>query len=130
MCRELREYRAVYFAHRFVQTPSVEKRVAGNGSLKSVSSKYPSAAKAATEPGGAIDERCTSFGRDAQGRVHSDGGWQAREVGHQRPALCWLGNVSPQRLAREHEPVLRVSFDRLVGQLIQRSNDGGKTWEP
>src|SRR4051794_26349946 len=54
-------------------------------------------------------EQSSSIGRHEKRRVHFDGGWQAPELGRQRPALRGLGDVSSQRLARGSESHLRVA---------------------
>ena len=51
-------------------------------------------------------------------------------MGRQRPPLRGLGDLPPQRFARRPQPDLRLANQRLVRPNIQRSNDGGKTWEP
>ena len=60
------------------------------------------------------DERSTGSGGHAQGRVRSDVGRQAREVGCQRPAFCGLGNLSREGIAGGSEPAVCVAIQRLV----------------
>ena len=76
------------------------------------------------------DEQRTSTGRHAQGRVRADVGRQTREVGRQRSALRRLGDLSRQGLARGSRTLYASQSSGWFGQVIQRSNDGGKTWEP
>ena len=47
-----------------------------------------------------------------------------------RPALRGLGDLPPEGVARGPEPDLRVAVELWFGQVIQRSDDGGATWEP
>ncbi len=49
-----------------------------------------------------------------KGRIHPDGGWQAPELGGQRPTLRGLGDISSQRFACRSESHLRVTDKRLV----------------
>ena len=59
----------------------------------------------------------------------SDG--KRERVGRQRPALRGLGDLPPQGLAgRSRTGSTRRSRSGWFGQMIQRSDDGGKTWEP
>ena len=51
-------------------------------------------------------------------------------MGGQRPALRRLGGLSPQGLARRSQSHLCAPSTGWFGQVIQRSDDGGKTWEP
>ena len=79
---------------------------------------------------GVSHERGTSTGRHTQGRVRLDVGRQAQEVGYQRPPLRGLGDLPLEGLARRPEPAYASQSSGWFGQQIQRSNDGGKTWEP
>ena len=63
-----------------------------------------------------------------KGRVRPDLGWEAREMGGERAAFCRLGDLSRERIAGGSEPDLRVADSSWFGQIIQRSDDGGKTW--
>jgi len=68
------------------------------------------------------------LGGHAQGCVRSDVRRQARKMGCQaaRNFGGWE-NLPSQGLARRSEPAVCVAVQRLgSGQLIQRSNDGGK----
>jgi len=68
------------------------------------------------------------FGRDAQRRVHSHIRRQARQLASQRPPLRGLGDLPHERFARGSRPHLCIANQRLFGQILQASNDGGKTW--
>src|SRR5258708_20180144 len=63
---------------------------------------------------GVRDERSATTGGNAQGRIRPDVGWQARQVGRQRPSFCRLGNLPPQRVAREPESRVCLADQRLV----------------
>ena len=81
--------------------------------------------------GGVPHEQRASAGRHEEGRVHPDVGRQAAEVGRQRAALRGLGDLPPQGLAgRSRTGSTRRSRAAGSARSIQRSNDGGKTWEP
>src|SRR5687767_14285829 len=58
---------------------------------------------------GVRNDRGTSFGWYAQGRIHPDIGWSAQALGRQRPALWGLGNLPPQGLARQPESTVCVA---------------------
>ena len=58
----------------------------------------------------------------------SDGKRQRWEVSG--PALWRLGNLPRQGVARGPKRVYASQSSGWFGQQIQRSNDGGKTWEP
>ena len=75
-------------------------------------------------------ERGTSTGRHTQGRVHPDVGRQAQTVGRQRPSLRGLGDLPPKGSPADPNRLYASQSSGWFGQLIQRSNDGGKTWEP
>jgi len=51
-----------------------------------------------------------------------------QKLGRQRPSFCGLGNVSPQGIAREPDRIYASQTSGWFGQIIQRSDDGGKTW--
>src|SRR5206468_10938216 len=78
---------------------------------------------------GASYERCTGAGGYAQRCVHPHSGRQAQTVGRERPSLRRLGDLPSEGLARRPESAVRVAVQRRFGQVIQRSCDGGKTWE-
>src|SRR6266849_10839328 len=59
-------------------------------------------------------ERRTGSGGHTQGRVHPDIGRQARKVGPQRSALCGLGDLSRQGLARKPQSAVCLADQRLV----------------
>ena len=63
---------------------------------------------------GVTNELGTTAGWHAQGRVRSHFRRQAAAVERQRPALCRLGDVSPQGFARRSEPHLCLANQRLV----------------
>src|SRR5471030_2206965 len=74
-------------------------------------------------------ERSTSTGWHTKGRFRPDRGWQTRAMAGQRPALAgWEiyhvkgSPVDPNRLYASQSSA-------WFGQIIQRSSDGGKTWE-
>ena len=76
------------------------------------------------------DESSEGAGWDAEGRVCADVGWKARKVGGERPHFAgWEiyhlkgSPVDPNRLYASQS-------SGWFGQMMQRSNDGGKTWEP
>ena len=56
---------------------------------------------------GVSDDRCTGFSGYAQGRVCSDVGRQAAELGDRGPVVRRLGGLSHEGLARRSEPHLR-----------------------
>jgi len=49
-------------------------------------------------------------------------------MGCKRAAFRRLGDLSLERLSRGSQSHIRFADERLVGQVIQRSDDGGKTW--
>src|SRR5579864_4737926 len=63
---------------------------------------------------GGNGEQRTGAGGDAQGRVHSDVGREAREVAGGWAALRRLGDVSPEGIAGGSESSVRVADQRLV----------------
>ena len=69
-----------------------------------------------------------STGWYAQGRIHFVVGREAREMGRQRAPLCGLGNLSSEGISRGAESVYASQSSSWFGQIIQRSDDGGKTW--
>src|ERR1700733_15352436 len=59
-------------------------------------------------------EQGTRIGGHAQGRICIDVGWEARAMGRQRPSFWGLGDLPPERIARQSGSALRVAIDRLV----------------
>ena len=51
-------------------------------------------------------------------------------MGRQWPPLWRLGDLSPQRFARRPNRIYASQSSGWFGQQVQRSDDGGKTWEP
>ena len=58
----------------------------------------------------------------------SDG--KRETLGHQRPAFRGLGDLSPQGSPVDPNRLYASQTSGWFGQMIQRSDDGGKTWEP
>src|SRR3954451_10006520 len=59
-------------------------------------------------------ERSSSTGWYAQGRVCDHRGREAERLADQRPPLCGLGDLPPERIAGGPEPDLCVADQRLV----------------
>jgi len=63
-------------------------------------------------------------------RVHSDIRRPARTVGHQRPHFAGWEVYHLNGSPADPDRLYASQSTSWFGQLIQRSNDGGKTWEP
>ncbi len=74
------------------------------------------------------------FGWYPQGCVHSHVGRPARALASERPALCRLGDVSPQGFARRSKPHLRLADQRLVwadhSAVRRRRQHVAPAWNP
>src|ERR1017187_536466 len=62
----------------------------------------------------ASNEQGASVGGHAKGRVHSECGWHAEELGSERAFLCGLGNLSPEGVDSGPEPVVCLAVEQLV----------------
>ena len=78
---------------------------------------------------GVADERRKSIGRHAEGCVHPDVGRQARALGSERSALRRLGAYHLKGSPADPNRLHASQSSGWFGQMIQRSNDGGKTWD-
>jgi len=72
----------------------------------------------------------TVTGRHAKRRIYSDVGWSAKKLADERPSFRGLGNLPHQGLAYGTGSAVCLTTSGWFGQIIQRSEDGGKTWEP
>ena len=79
---------------------------------------------------GDAHEQSTSSGRHTQRRVHPDVGRQAREVGRQGPHFAGWEIYHLKGSPADPNRLYASQSSGWFGQLVQRSNDGGKTWEP
>src|ERR1035437_8323067 len=60
------------------------------------------------------NEQGASVGGHAVGRVHSECGWHAEELGSERAFLCGLGDLSPEGVDSGPEPVVCLAVEQLV----------------
>ena len=75
---------------------------------------------------GECDERSTSAGRNAQGRVHPHGGRDAARLDRHAARCSRAGRSTTSRVRRRIPNRLYASqTSGWFGQVIQRSNDGG-----
>src|SRR6266699_3335417 len=79
---------------------------------------------------GLANERCTGTGRDAQGRVRAEFGRQARAVGVSGPHFPGWEIYHVKGSPADQDRLYASQSSGWFGQVIQRSDDGGSTWEP
>ena len=79
---------------------------------------------------GARDERSTGPGGYAQGRVRPDVGREARALGGRGPHFAGWEIYHLKGSPSDPNRLYASQSSSWFGQLIQRSNDGGKSWEP
>ena len=54
--------------------------------------------------------------------------WKTKTLGYQWSTLYGLGDVSSQGISSRSESIYASQTSSWFGQIIQRSDDGGKTW--
>jgi len=79
---------------------------------------------------GSVYEWRASAGRNKKRCLRITLRWPAQELGRQWPVLRGLGDVPPQGFTVDPNRIYASQGTGWFGQLIQRSNDGGETWEP
>ena len=77
---------------------------------------------------GATDEQRTSPGRHEKRWLHLHVRREAPEVGHFRPAVRRLGDLPHEGSPVDPNRIYASQTSGWFGQIIQRSDDGGKTW--
>src|SRR5881397_607092 len=78
---------------------------------------------------GARHERRTSIGRHAKGSLHPDGGRQARAGNVSGPHFAGWEIYHMKGSPADPNRLYASQTSGWFGQVIQRSCDGGKTWE-
>lgn len=80
--------------------------------------------------GGEGYQRYPVTGWDPQGRFHFDLGRPARPLGSAGPLLCRLGDHHLKGSPADPNRLYASQSSGWFGQVIQRSDDGGNTWQP
>jgi hypothetical protein len=68
----------------------------------------------ANQKTGAMHEPSAGVGGDEEGRVHFDGGWEARHLGGERAFLRGLGDLSHEGIGGESRSDLCFADERMV----------------
>ena len=81
------------------------------------------------DPTGGTHEQNSSPGRHQERRVHPRRGWQTQKLEGQRPVSSRAGRfIISKAPPRTPNRIYASQTSGWFGQIIQRSDDGGKTW--
>ena len=74
---------------------------------------------------------CGCLVGDKEGSLCADFRWRSKELAGGRAPLRRMGDLPPERVLRlDPERLYASQSSGWFGQLVQRSDDGGKTWAP
>ena len=79
---------------------------------------------------GGQNEQRASAGRNEEGRVYSERGWQAQRLEGEGPVFAGWEMYHLKGSPADPNRIYASQCSGWFGQLIQRSDDGGATWNP